>query len=88
MANRLGLINKHNIERLYIEKLRLSTFEHNGKLRWNLKNFIHLTSELYKNYWQKKITPNLWAYRAFGSTSHHSALYIFWTMIVVLDLPF
>jgi hypothetical protein len=26
---------------VYIEKLRLLAFENNGKLRWNLKNFIH-----------------------------------------------
>jgi hypothetical protein len=51
-------------------KLRISTYKNNGKLRWNLKNFIHyFRTQLYKEYLQKKVTPSLWAFRAFAGTS-------------------
>jgi hypothetical protein len=39
-------------------KLRISIFKNNGKLLWNLKNFIHyLKTKLHTDYLQKKLHP-------------------------------
>jgi hypothetical protein len=44
-------------------KLRFSTFKNNGKLRWNLRDFIHyLRIKLYMDYLQKQVTPSLWTF--------------------------
>jgi hypothetical protein len=88
---------------VWIMKLRISTFKNNGKLRWNLRIFIHyLRTKLYTDYLQKKkVTPSP---MAFAGTSFmalripvvsmdfsdlcHQAHYIFWMIIVGVDLPF
>jgi hypothetical protein len=47
-------------------KLRILTFKNNGKLRWDLRNFIHyLRIEITT---EKKVTPSMWAFRAFIGT--------------------
>jgi hypothetical protein len=60
-------LNNIIITNVGIEKLGLSTFENNEKLRWNVKNFIqYLRNELYTG---KKGTNKLGAFRAFARTS-------------------
>jgi hypothetical protein len=56
-----------------VEKLRLSTFENNGKLRWNLKNLASRIPVFFKGL-------------QLFSGLFHQALYIFWT-IIVSDRP-
>jgi hypothetical protein len=51
-------------------KLRISTFKKNGKLKWNLRNFIHcLRTKIYTDDLQNKVLPSLWAFRVFAGTS-------------------
>jgi hypothetical protein len=54
-----------------IEKLRLSPFQNNRKLRWNLKNIIHnLRTKVYTDSLQKIVTLILWAFQSFLGTYH------------------
>jgi hypothetical protein len=90
---------------VWIMKLRISTFKNNGKLKWNLRNFIHYfrttqitCKKIYTQfvgllgiYWY--LLHGLLNSRSFNglqlfSDLCHQELYIFWTIIVAVDLPF
>jgi hypothetical protein len=82
--------------------LEKSIFERNGKLRWNLKNLFNIRELIYKKIPCKKgykqyvgsckwILYGLMNSRIFigfqlFSDIFHQALYIFWTIIVVVNL--
>jgi hypothetical protein len=57
-SHQLFRIIIYRCDNVWIMKLRISTFMNNGKLRWNLRNFIHyLRTKLYTDYLKKKLHP-------------------------------